>query len=189
MKKRLCFLLCSACMFMMSSCGGSSDSTSVDAAGKHNEDLLETTGKDEKAGWFVAEAASAGMLEAELGRLASSKANAPQVKALGQTLLNHHTQTNGQLRQIADLKNLMLPTQMGDDQQENYNEVMSKNGPAFDKAYLEGIIQHHKKSIKEYEEMAQEGTDVELKAFASKSLPMLRAHLAQAEQLEDQLNL
>jgi putative membrane protein len=188
MKKRLCFLFSGALLILLTSCGGSSDSTSVDAAGKHNEELLETTGKDEKAGWFVAEVTSGGLMEAELGRLASSKGASPLIRELGQTLLNHHTQANTQLKQIADLKNLVLPTQMGDDHQDEYNEIMSKNGAAFDMAYLEAVMKEHKQAIKDFEEMATEGTDVELKAFANKSLPMLRAHLAQAEQLEDQLN-
>jgi putative membrane protein len=185
MKNYLFYLLFAAGATLATGCGNSSDSTSVDAAGKHNEELLESTGKDEKAGWFVAKAASAGLFEVELGRLASSKAVDPRVKKYGQMMLDHHTQTNAQLKQTADLKNLMVPTTLSDDHQEIYNEIMSKSGVAFDKAYMEAMVKDHKQVIKEFEEMAEEGKDMEIKNFVTKTLPTLRAHLAQAEQLEE----
>ncbi|WP_192822267.1 DUF4142 domain-containing protein [Rufibacter sp. LB8] len=187
MKTYLTIFCVVALAWGMASCGDSSDSTSVDAAGKHNEKLLESTGKDEKAGWFVAEAASAGMLEAELGRLASSKAQDARVKQYGQLMLDHHTQGNKQLKQIADLKNLITPTSLGEDHQEIYNELMSQSGAAFDKAYMQSMVKSHKETIDRFEQMANEGTDLELKNFAAKTLPMLRAHLEQAEQIEDAL--
>lgn len=187
MKKKRLPLICCMLLTLGTSCGGSTDSTSVDAAGKHNEDLLESTGKDEKAGWFVAEAASAGMLEAELGRLASSKAQDPRVKQLGQLMFNHHTQANAQLKQIADLKNLVTPTTLSRDHQEIYHQLMAHSGTAFDQAYARALVDNHEETIKKFEEMAEEGTDPELKSFAGKSLPMLRAHLEQVQQLEKEL--
>ncbi|WP_181305078.1 DUF4142 domain-containing protein [Rufibacter sp. XAAS-G3-1] len=188
MKNYLSCMLFVAAVSLFSSCGGSSsDATSVDAAGKHNEDLLESTGKEARAGWFVAEAGSGSMFEVELGRLASSKATDPRVRQLGELMLNHHTQANAQLKQIANLKNLMVPTRLSDDHQKTYNQIMSSSGAAFDKAYLEAVVEDHKEAIEKFEEMSEDGTDVELKAFAGKNLPTLRAHLLQVEQLEDEM--
>ncbi|MBC3540861.1 DUF4142 domain-containing protein [Rufibacter sediminis] len=189
MKNHLFYLLLAVSVSLVSGCGGSSsEATSVDAAGKHNEELLESTGKDEKGGWFVAEAASGGLFEVELGRLASSKASDPRVKQFGQLMLDHHTQTNAQLKQIADLKNLIVPTSLGEEHQETFNAIMSNSGAAFDKAYMEAMVKDHKETIDKFEEMSEEGKDMELRAFAGKALPTLRAHLSQAEQLEDDLN-
>lgn len=187
MKKSVSLLICGGMLFLFSHCGGSPDATSVDEAAKHNEELLESTGKDEDAGWFVAEAASGNMLAAELGRLASSKAASPSVRQFGQLMLDHHTQANAQLKQIADLKNLITPTQLGHDHQELYNETMTLSGPQFDRYYIETMVERHEELIKRYEEMAQEGKDPELKNYATKTLPTLRAHLEQAEQLEEGL--
>ncbi|WP_062543134.1 DUF4142 domain-containing protein [Rufibacter tibetensis] len=188
MKNHLFYLLLSGTLFFVSGCGGSSnEATSVDAAGKHNEELLESTGKDEDSGWFVAEVASAGLFEVELGRLASSKGNDPRVRQFGQLMLDHHTQSNTQLKQIAELKNLIVPSALGEDHQETYNKVMTNTGAAFDKAYMEAMVKDHKDNLDRFEEMAEKGKDMELKAFAAKGLPMLRAHLKQAEELEDAL--
>ncbi|GGK75952.1 DUF4142 domain-containing protein [Rufibacter glacialis] len=188
MKKHLFHLLLSGAVCLVSACGGSSnEATSVDAAGRHNEKLLESTGKDEDVGWFVAEVGSAGMFEVELGRLASSKATQPQVRQFGQLMLDHHTQSNAQLKEIANLKNLIVPNAMSDDHQEVYNKVMGNAGATFDKAYVEAIVEDHKEAIDKFEEMAEKGKDLELKAFAQKGLPTLRAHLLQAEKLEDEL--
>jgi len=187
MKKNLIPQVCAFLLFCLASCGGSSDSTSVDAAGKHNENLLESTGKPEQAGWFVANMASCNTLEAELGRLASSKGNDPRVKELGQLLLNHHTQLNTQLKQIADLKNLITPTSLSNDHQQIFNNILEKSGASFDQAYLEAIIKNHKDTIDEFQEMADEGEDTEIRNFSIRSLPTLQAHLTQAEALENAL--
>lgn len=187
MEKNLTHVCCVALLLFIAGCGGSSDSTSVDAAGKHNEKLLETTGKSEEAGWFVAEMTSSNMLEAELGRLASSKATNPQIQQLGQLLLNHHKQLNTQLKQIADLKNLITPTSLKDDHQDAYTSIMEKSGAEFDKAYLDATVENHKETIDQFTEMSEQGQDTEIKNFATKALPTLKAHLTQAETLQDQL--
>ncbi|WP_207433995.1 DUF4142 domain-containing protein [Sabulibacter ruber] len=188
MKNFLFYLMFAASVPLVSGCGGNSaETTSVDAAGEHNEELLESTGKDEKAGWFVAEVTSGSLFEVEMGRLASSKGQNAGVKQYGQLMMDHHTQSNAQLKQIADLKNLMVPTAMDKDHQETFNQVLGLSGAAFDKAYVEAMVKDHKRTIDQFEEMAEKGTDTELKAFASKGLPMLQSHLSQAEQLEDQL--
>ncbi|WP_205500487.1 DUF4142 domain-containing protein [Rufibacter psychrotolerans] len=188
MKNNLFYLLFLAWLHLLTGCGGASpETTSVDAAGEHNEEVLESTGKDNKAGWFVAEVTSGGLFEVEMGRLASSKAQSPALKQFGQLMLDHHTQANTQLKQVAELKNLMVPTSLGEDHQETFNQVLGLSGAAFDRAYLEAIIKDHEQTIDRFEEMADQGTDTELKNFAARNLPTLRAHLAQAEQLEEQL--
>lgn len=185
--KNLTYLFCAALFLTLASCGGSSDSTSVDAAGKHNEKLLESTGKPEQAGWFVAEVTSSNLLETELGRLASSKGNDPRVRELGQLMLNHHKQLNSQLKQIADLKNLITPTSLSEDHQDVFTGIMEKSGVDFDRAYLEAIVENHKESLKEFTRMADEGADTEIKNFAIRAIPTMQAHLAQAEALQDEL--
>lgn len=186
MKKYLT-LFCGTFLLFLSGCGGSSDSTTVDAAGKHNEELLENTGKSEKAGWFVAEVASTNLFLQELGRLASSKASTPPLKQFGQLIFDHHSQLNTQLKQIADLKNLMTPTSMSGDHQDRFTALLEKSGQEFDKAFVEEMVQEHENAVERYQEFIEEGTDTELKNYASQGLPTLRAHLEQANTLQDQI--
>ncbi|MFC6996877.1 DUF4142 domain-containing protein [Rufibacter roseus] len=185
MKNYLSTLCCSAALLFMTSCGGSSDSTSVDAAGKHNENLLESTGKSEKAGWFVAETASSNLYLQEMGRLASSKATDPQIKEFGQVLLSHHEQLNNQLKQISDLKNLMTPSSMGNNHQKAFNQTLEQTGQEFDKAFIEKVEKEHEDLIEKFQEFTEDGADAEYKNFASQALPTLQAHQKRAQALKD----
>lgn len=188
MKKTLCYLCLGSCMAFAGACGNSSEGIGVKQAGEQNEEMLGNLGKDEKAGWFAAKVTSMGLLEVELGRLASSKATQPRVQEFARMLQDHHTQMNAQLKQIADLKNLVVPTRLGDDDQDTFNEVMNKSGADFDKVYLSAMVESHEDAIEEFEELIEKGQDQELKAFASKNLPMLRAHLGQAKQLQEEVS-
>ena len=64
---------------------------------------------------------------------------------------------------------------------------MSQTGAAFDKAFVEAQIKAHQDAIALFEKESNSGGDSELKAFAAKQLPGLRAHLKQAQDLQAKL--
>jgi len=72
--------------------------------------------------------------------------------------------------------------QMGMDQ-----PWMTQTGSAFDKGFIDAQVEDHQKDIAEFEKEAQSGGDPQLKAFAAKTLPTLREHLKQAQDLQTKL--
>jgi putative membrane protein len=48
-------------------------------------------------------------------------------------------------------------------------------------------VSDHKDAVKAFEKAANEATDPEVKAFASKTLPTLKHHLSMAEALQQKL--
>lgn len=64
---------------------------------------------------------------------------------------------------------------------------MSANGAAFDRGFIEAQVKAHQEAISLFEAQANSGSDAELKAFAQKQLPALRAHLRQAQDLQAKL--
>ncbi len=74
------------------------------AAEKNNSKL---SGADER---FVKEAAEGGMLEVELGKLAADKATNDEVKAFGRRMQEDHSKANEELKKIADINNVKLPS-------------------------------------------------------------------------------
>lgn len=64
---------------------------------------------------------------------------------------------------------------------------MSETGAAFDKGFIDAQVNDHQEHIAMFEKQSSGGSDAQLKAFAAKQLPILRAHLKQAQDLQSKL--
>lgn len=65
---------------------------------------------------------------------------------------------------------------------------MSQSGKEFDKGFIDSAVKDHQKAIELFEKEANSGGDAQLKAFAGKTLPKLRDHLKQAQDLQQKLS-
>jgi putative membrane protein len=139
---------------------------------------------------FAITAAEGGMLEVELGRLASSKAANAEVKEFAAKMVTDHSKANAELTQIASGKSLMLPTQ--EQVKSKHQGMISKleklEGAAFDRAYMADMVKDHDKDVALFEKQAKNGRDVALQAFAEKTLPTLREHQKMAKQINDKVS-
>ena len=128
---------------------------------------------------FLEDAAKGGMMEVHMGQLGMERGMSPAVKALSQHLINDHKAANNELAALAKKKGISLP---GDDAQMAASmPFASKTGDDFDKAFARSAVEDHQKDIAAFEREASSGTDPDLKNWASKTLPTLRAHLAEAQ--------
>ena len=59
--------------------------------------------------------------------------------------------------------------------------LAAKSGTDFDQEFVKMIIQDHQNDIAAFEKEASSGSDPDLKNWASKALPTLRAHLTEAQ--------
>src|ERR1051325_3579900 len=119
---------------------------------------------------FVSRAMAGGEEEVENGKMALSRAQSAEVKTVASRMVQDHTKANGELLALAKKKGIAVTTGTIKAQQLNAN--------GFDKAYLKMLEQGHKMIIAEFEREAKNGGDPDLKAWATKTLPTLREHLA-----------
>ena len=136
---------------------------------------------------FVTGAAQGGMAEVELGNLAVQKAANQQVKQFGQRMVTDHTKINDELKAVTSSKGISLPTALDPKDQATKKHLEGLNGAAFDHAYMEDMVRDHKHDIAEFQREADHGGDPDVKAFASKTLPILQEHLRLAEQTLSQV--
>lgn len=184
MKKSSLCLLMSGLMFVWVSCGeGRKDSAEV--AEEQNEETVNNRQEDDAE--FAVEAADAGMLEVQLGTLASTKASSSEVKQYAQMMVDDHTKANDELKTLAQQKNITLPTMLGTENQRTYENFSEKTGDDFDKEYIDQMVKDHRDVIDDFEEEAREGNDPEIKSWASGKLTTLRHHLEEAERLQETL--
>ncbi|MCX2742094.1 DUF4142 domain-containing protein [Pontibacter anaerobius] len=162
----------------------------VEEAQETNEAMAEDTEMEDQAqelSDFMTKAASGGMMEVELGKMAQEKAQNQQVKDFGSRMVTDHSKVNEELKALAQQKNITLPDSMGQDHMDNVKELQDKTGAEFDQAYMELMVSDHEEDVKAFEDASNNLEDAEVKAFASKTLTALREHLQQAEQIDSTL--
>lgn len=132
---------------------------------------------------FIMDAAMGGMMEVELGRLAAQQGASDAVKQFGQRMVDDHSKANEELMSLAQSKGITLPAQLDDKHREHLTKFSSLTGADFDRAYVKEMVSDHHKDVSEFEKQTTRGTDPDLKAFASKTLPTLQEHMRMAEAL------
>ncbi|MEP7258134.1 MAG: DUF4142 domain-containing protein [Flavitalea sp.] len=158
-----------------------SNETKMDSADSGAMAPASTVSEDDTR--FSVNAASGGLMEVQAAELASQKALNPKVKEFAATLVKDHMQTNEELKALAVSKNITLPATPGEEHQKNLDKLAEKSGKEFDKEYIEHMVSDHKEDIDAFEKASNECKDPEIKAFAAKTLPVLRSHLQTAESI------
>lgn len=132
---------------------------------------------------FVEDASAKGVAEIEAGKLAQEKGSSADVKSFAAMMVKDHTAANEKLKTLAGQKKLEVSTdaQLLDKAKSMILELRSSK--SFDQAYANNQVKAHEATIKIFEDEMKNGDDADLKAFATQTLPTLKAHLTEAKAL------
>jgi putative membrane protein len=184
----------SAAMLMLAlySCSGEKKNTEANTAATDSmptaqsdtslSNPADTAGNNVTA--FALKAAAGGTMEVELGYLAQQKAQSPRVKQFGAMMIKDHTKANKELMALATAKNIMVPSKLPQDIQQHIDEMKKLSGAEFDKHYMSMMTDDHKDDIDQFETAAKSSKDNDIKAFAAKTLPVLKMHLDSAQAIK-----
>lgn len=132
---------------------------------------------------FLAQAANGGITELELGKLAIQKASSPQVKEFAQMMVNDHTKANNELKALADQMKIRIPAGLSDQNRLKIETITKNDGKNFDREYMLAMVKDHKITTEIFQSEVHDGNDSLIKAYASKTLPVLMHHREMAEKL------
>lgn len=133
---------------------------------------------------FIAVAAGAGMYEVQAARLAHTRAASPQVRSYAQMLLDQHTAKNKELMALVGHKGHRLAPGMPAELQQKVDTLTGLSGARFDQEFVRMTgVQDHTATIAAFERSRAEVSDADLRAFIDRTLPALRSHLQQAQDL------
>src|SRR5436190_580886 len=132
---------------------------------------------------FIMEAAMGGLMEVELGRLATQKGSSAAVKEFGQRMVDDHSAANTELMQLASTKGITLPTELDEKHRKEVTRMSNFSGAEFDRMYSKSMLSDHMKDVAAFEKQSSKGTDKDIKTFANKTLPTLKEHLELAKAL------
>lgn len=133
---------------------------------------------------FATKLANGGLAEVALGKLAESKTTNPQVKEFAGMMVMDHSKANEELIAIAKTKNITLPVAPDEEHQKKLNDLSTKTGKDFDTAYVDAMVDGHKKTVDLLEDASKNCKDSDLMALATKLLPTVKGHLAKIEAIK-----
>ena len=119
---------------------------------------------------FLQLAANAGVGEVADGKQAQQLGQSSVVKNIGAQMVADHSKANSELQALAKKKGLGMDMSGG--KPRNFPKA------TFDHQYLYNLEEDHKADIKTFEKEATSGDDADIKAWAAKTLPTLKSHLA-----------
>ena len=136
---------------------------------------------------FVQKAAMSDMYEIEAGKIATQKGQSDAVKQYGQKMTEMHTQTSNELKSIVEAEkiNVQLPTKLDDKHQKMIDDLNEAKPEDFDDTYIDQQESAHGTAVDLFEDYAESGDNGAVKAFAAKTLPVIKDHLKEAEKLDD----
>jgi len=124
---------------------------------------------------FMMNAAKGGMMEVEWGKLAAQSGQNADVKKFGNRMVTDHSKANSELMALAKEEGVALPG------------AKSPGKWKSDKDYMDMMVKDHQADLAEFQKEAQNGTDPDLKAFASKYSKVVQQHLDLAKETQSKL--
>jgi putative membrane protein len=137
---------------------------------------------------FALKAAVSGTAEVALGKIALAKATDPEIKQFAKMMVTDHDKANAELKTIAAGKNMTLPVGLDAEHQAKSDSLNKLSGKDFDRGYVSVMVESHQKTLALMQSEASGGTDADLKAFASKTAPVVKTHLDVVRKIQTKLD-
>lgn len=131
---------------------------------------------------FLQDAQSSDLVQIGADVEAARHAGDPKVRELAQRLAADHGNIGDDLKTIARRKDVQLPATLDPPGQRALDDLGGSRAGRFDDAYLRLEIQQGQRAISLYLRAA-ESKDDEVRAFAQRTLPVLRSHVQMAQAL------
>lgn len=146
-----------------------------------NSNMAAISSMDQK---FMRMAAKGGMAEIEMARVALEKSSNDAIKQYAQKMIDDHTMAGDELKQLASTKGVTLTMQADPKQMAMMAKIQKLSGLEFDTIYVkEAGVKAHQDMEKLFMKESMSGKDMETKAFAAKTLPVVRMHLQMAREM------
>lgn len=154
----------------------SKDHTIVDTPKAPNSAISEN---GVQTSMFIEKAALGGMMEINLGRLASKKSRDFQVKDFGKLMEQDHTKIATSLKELSSAKGLKLPVSLSEENLQQIQKMSKMATDRFENVYMKMMVEDHKKDVELFKS-AVNSTDTLIANFARKFLPILESHREKA---------
>ncbi|MDR3389584.1 MAG: DUF4142 domain-containing protein [Rudaea sp.] len=134
---------------------------------------------------FVQAASQADATEIAASKVALRNSNDPHVKAFARQMITDHTKLSRSMAALAASKGLDAAPAADS---ALVGKLQTLKGKEFDQAYVEQVgLEDHQKAVDLFQQESESGADAQLKAAATHALPIIKHHLAMAQQLAGEM--
>jgi putative membrane protein len=135
---------------------------------------------------YVTQAAVADLFEVEASKLALQKTDNANVKSFAQMMIDDHSSALERLKTATSASSTpaTVPDKLDQKHQGQLDELARTiSGPAFDRAYIDVQLSGHDDTLKLHRSYAAQGDSPALKQHASSTVPIVTAHIEEAQRL------
>jgi putative membrane protein len=130
---------------------------------------------------FILKAASLGLLQAKLGKVAQEKGSSPSVRDFGKRMVADYTKANEELAAGAKQAAYPAPVLLREDRQV-YDRLSGTGRGSFDQKYMAQMVAQYADAVRLYQQEADKGRVALLKQLATSLLPTVQQHMSLATQ-------
>jgi putative membrane protein len=132
---------------------------------------------------FVHQATAGAVAEVMMGQLATERATGDPARNLGRLMVTDHSRKDHELNQILQSLSLRPATKPLPEQLAQVQQLQNAPADHFDATYARIFVEEHQWMIAVFEREIASGQDPALKSFATRTLPLVKEHLAMAEEI------
>jgi putative membrane protein len=107
------------------------------------------------------------------------------VKKFAERMTRDHGQAIKELADLASSKGVTLPAAPGASEKKVAVRLSRLPASDFDRKYMGEMVKDHEMDVKEFQKMAKNAKDPDLKNWVQKTLPILEDHLKMAREVAD----
>jgi putative membrane protein len=158
--------------------------TALAGSGMASANETDAAGSSPTSASFVQKASEGGMAEVEASKLATTKAESPQVRQFAEQMVKDHSKANSELKGVAKQKNLEVAASVNAEHKAAMEKLKAASGADFDTQYMELMKKDHDKTVALFTSAStSSGVDKDLQGWAKKTLPALEHHQHMATEL------
>lgn len=175
-------LICAVASTLLFACNGKQSTSSQNDTTQIAKQLVDTTlTANPNFDDFAQKAAIGGMMEVESSAKMIKFTENPDIQTLATMMVKDHGAANAELKAIAKSEKLNLPQTLPADKLEKLKMLSDLQEEEANRYYADLMVKEHAEAVAVFESASQNESNPALKAFATKHLPILKAHEVHAQ--------
>jgi putative membrane protein len=149
---------------------------------KHGKNFNYPVLTDNAGVSFIKNGIEGGLTEIKASSLAATNSTNPSVVSFAKMMIEDHTKAGEELKVLKDSVLIIGKDSISGEHQQVISDLSKQTGAAFDKAYIQMMVEDHEHAVELFKDGAQ-NIRPEIGDFAAKTLPTIEKHLESAKSI------